>query len=100
MDSITLRVAEAYAKDVGRGIAVVDPKVAREMGWKTGDVIEISGKRKTYALLWPGHMDDYGTGVIRIDGNIRNNAGVGIDDKVSVKEVEAKIAEKVTLCNI
>ena len=97
MDSITLRVAEAYAKDVGRGIAVVDPKVAREMGWKTGDVIEISGKRKTYALLWPGHMDDYGTGVIRIDGNIRNNAGVGIDDKVSVRKVEAKIAEKVTL---
>jgi len=97
LDSITLRVAEAYAKDVGRGIAVVDPKVAREMGWKTGDVIEISGKRKTYALLWPGHMDDYGTGVIRIDGNIRNNAGVGIDDKVSVRKVEAKIAEKVTL---
>lgn len=94
---VTLRVREAYSRDVGRGIAVVDPKVVSSMGWKSGEVLEIEGKKKAYALLWLGQMEDYGRETIRIDGYIRNNAGVGIDDKVSVRSVEAKPAQKVTL---
>ncbi len=97
MDEITLRVAEAERKDVGRGIAVVDPMIVKRMGWTTGDVLEISGKKKAYALLWPGKPEDYGKGIIRIDGYLRNSAGVGIDDKVSVRKIEAKYAESVTL---
>lgn len=97
MEEVTLRVAEAERKDVGRGIAVVDPKIAKQMGWATGDILEISGRKKAYALLWPGKSEDYGTGVIRIDGFIRNNAGVGIDDRVKVRKVQAREAQTVTL---
>jgi len=94
---IVLRVKDAEKRDVGRGIARVDPKAASELGLVTGDVIEINGKRRTYAIHWPGHPSDYGKGIIRIDGYIRRNAGVGIDDKVSVGKAEAKRAEKITL---
>lgn len=96
--SISLRVAETQPKFVGRGIAIIDPKTIVELGLTTGDVIEISGKtKKTYALLWSGQPEDYGKGLIRIDGYTRNNIGVGIDDKTSIRKVTASQAEQVVL---
>jgi transitional endoplasmic reticulum ATPase len=92
---ITLKVIEARPLDVGRGIARVDPAIFREKSWQAGDVLSIQGKKKTAALLWPGYPDDTGTGVIRLDGNTRRNAGVGIDDKVPVKIVQSALAEAV-----
>ena len=95
--TLTLRVADAYQRDVGRGIARVDPKVVDELGLTSGDVIQIIGKKKTTALSWPGYESDFGKGTIRIDGYLRNNAGVSIDDKVTIKKIEAKIAQRLTL---
>jgi len=95
--TLTLRVADAYQRDVGRGIARVDPKVVDELGLTSGDVIQIIGKKKTTALSWPGYESDSGKGTIRIDGYLRNNAGVSIDDKVTIRKIEAKIAQRVTL---
>ncbi|MEM1582130.1 MAG: CDC48 family AAA ATPase [Candidatus Bathyarchaeia archaeon] len=91
----TLRVAEAHGRDVGRGIARVDPRVMENLGLTPGDVIEVSGKRKTAAICWPGYADDSGKGIIRIDGYTRRNAGVSIDEKVTIRKIEAKDAEKI-----
>ena len=96
-EAVTLRVAEARSHDVGRGIARIDPEVARKLGLTSGDVVEISGKRKTVALCWAGYSEDAGKGIIRIDGYTRKNAGVGIDEKVTVRKIEAKKASKITL---
>ncbi|MBS7606830.1 CDC48 family AAA ATPase [Candidatus Bathyarchaeota archaeon] len=93
----TLRVAEAHGRDVGRGIARVDPKVMENLDLTPGDVIEISGKRKTAAICWPGYAEDSGRGIIRIDGYIRRNASVSIDEKVTIRKIEAKNAEKIIL---
>ena len=95
--TLTLRVADAYQRDVGRGIARVDPKVVDELGLTSGDVIQIVGKKKTTALSWPGYETDFGKGTIRIDGYLRNNAGVSIDDKVTIRKIEAKVAQRITL---
>src|SRR2546425_880425 len=95
--TLTLRVADAYQRDVGRGIARVDPKVVDQLGLTSGDVIQIVGKKKTTALSWPGYESDFGKGTIRIDGYLRNNAGVSIDDKVTIRKIEAKIAQRLTL---
>jgi len=92
-----LRVAEAQSRDVGRGIARVDPKVMEDLGLTPGDIIEISGKRKTAAICWPGYAEDSGRGIIRIDGYIRRNAGVSIDERVVIRRIEAKNAEKIVL---
>jgi transitional endoplasmic reticulum ATPase len=95
--TVTLRVADAHQRDVGRGIARIDPKIVQELGLTSGDIVQITGKRKTNALSWPAYEQDFGKGIIRIDGYLRNNAGVSIDDKVLVRKIDAKIAEKITL---
>src|SRR6476661_3606951 len=86
-NNITLRIAETNPKFVGRGIALIDPKVMQELSLSTGDVIEIAGKKKTFGLLWSGQQIDYGKGLIRIDGYTRNNIAAGIDDKVEIRKV-------------
>ena len=63
----------------------------------TGDVIEIKGKRRTVAKCLPLYPSDEGRGIVRIDGLIRNNAGVAIGDMVIVKKVKAPPAEKVVV---
>ncbi|MDI6639448.1 MAG: CDC48 family AAA ATPase [Methanocellales archaeon] len=96
-EEVTLRVAEAYHRDAGRGIARVDMVTMRKLGLVSGDTIEIQGKQTAAAIVWPGYSDDTGKGIIRIDGNIRSNAAVGIDDKVKIRKVEAKEATRITI---
>ena len=95
----TLKVAEASSRDVGRRIGRVDPKIASEMSLSTGDAIEISaGKnKKTTILHWPAYQEDYGRGLIRIDGYTRNKLEVGINDTVDIRRVETKEAQQITL---
>jgi transitional endoplasmic reticulum ATPase len=100
-NNLTLRVAETNPKFVGRGVALLDPRVMEELQLSTGDVIEIKSrgaKKKTFALLWSSQPTDYGRGLIRIDGYTRNNIGAGIDDRVSIQKVkDANKAEQVIL---
>jgi len=90
-----LKVAEAKSKDVGRGIARVDPAVMEVLGITAGDVIQIEGKKRTVALVWPGYPDDANRGLIRIDGMIRRNSDAGIDEKVAIKMIAVKEAKKI-----
>jgi len=97
-DKISLRVAETDPKYVGRGIALIDPRIMEDLKLGTGDVLEIAGnRRKTHVLLWSGQQSDSGRRLIRIDGYTRNNLGVGIDDNVSVRKVNAAKVEQIVL---
>jgi transitional endoplasmic reticulum ATPase len=97
MSIATLRVGEAQARDANRGIVRVDSRVMRELDLTSGDVVEIVGTKKTVALVWPGYESDAGKGLIRMDGYARNNAGVSIDDQVTVKKITVRTAERVVL---
>jgi len=92
-----LKVAEARQGDIGRGVARIDPEVAYAMGISSGDVIEIEGKKRTAAVVWRGLPEDAGGELIRIDAITRRNAGTGIDEKVRIRKVEPKKAEKIRL---
>jgi transitional endoplasmic reticulum ATPase len=94
-EEYTLKVGEARPSDVGRGIARVDQAVLYNAGWQAGDVLSITGKKKTAALLLPGYPEDTGTGIVRLDGNIRRNAGASIDDRVPVKMIRSAPAGRV-----
>ena len=97
-NSSTLRVAESDPKFVGRGMAHIDPLVVEQLQLKTGDVLEVSGsRRKTHVLLWSGQHSDTGRRVIRIDGYTRNNLGVGIDDNVTIRKVNAPKLEQIVM---
>ena len=94
---IEVRVAEARQQDVGRGIARLDPDVAKQLGISTGDIVEIvSPTKRTAAKSWHGYPDDRGKGIIRIDGATRRNAQTSIDDKVKIRKLDAKDARVVT----
>lgn len=94
---VVLKIEETPQQHVGRGRAIVDPEVAEENGWNAGQILEIVCAKKTHVKLWPGSMDDYGTGIIRLDGVTRHNVGAGIGEKASVRSVEASDAHKIVL---
>jgi len=94
---ITLKAAEARGRDVGRAIARLDPKDMDRINASVGDIIELEGKKKTVAKLMPAYMEDRGKGIIQIDGIIRENGQIGLDEKVNVAKVDYKPATKITL---
>jgi transitional endoplasmic reticulum ATPase len=94
-NTLSLKVLEAYTRDVGRGVARIDYDSMDSLSASTGDVIEIRGKRRTVAKCLPLYPSDEGKGIIRIDGLVRNNAGVAIGDTVVVRKIKAVPAEKV-----
>ncbi|MBI3078574.1 MAG: CDC48 family AAA ATPase [Deltaproteobacteria bacterium] len=95
--SVSLRVAEALPKDVGRGIARIDPEDLRTLGAEVGDIVEIQGKRRTVAKVMPAYMEARGKRTIQIDGLIRANALVGLDERVKVQTVAARPATRLVL---
>ncbi|MHA1707703.1 MAG: CDC48 family AAA ATPase [Candidatus Heimdallarchaeaceae archaeon] len=94
---ITLRVAEAKQRDVGRGKVRLDSMAMSKIGVSTGDIVEIIGKRSTTAVAWPSYPEDLKKEIIRCDGVIRRNAGVSLGDKVVVKKAKVSVARQVTL---
>ncbi len=94
---IILKVAEAGPKDVGRGIARIDPQDMSRLGAAVGDIVEIRGKRTTVAKVMPTFQPDRGKGVVQIDGLVRGNCQTGLDEKVSISRVEARPAERIVL---
>src|SRR2546427_8718070 len=94
-DTLSLKILEAYTRDVGRGVARLDYESMDPLSASTGDVIEIRGKRRTVAKCLPLYPSDEGKGIVRVDGLVRNNAGVAIGDTVVVRKIKAVPAEKV-----
>ncbi|HEY7534529.1 MAG TPA: AAA family ATPase, partial [Thermodesulfobacteriota bacterium] len=97
---ILLRIAEISIKDAGKGLAKVDPRDMHSLGIEALDLIEIGGKRRTVVRVMPLEKHHRGKSVIQIDGITRENARVGIDDRVFVKKVEIKQAIRVVLAPI
>ncbi|PVU68317.1 AAA family ATPase [Acidilobus sp. SCGC AC-742_M05] len=94
---VVLRVSEAKPRDAGKKRVRIDPDVMKELGVEAGDVVEIEGKRKTAAIVWPSLPEDLGLDIIRMDGTLRRNADVNIGDKVIVRKANPKPATKVRL---
>ncbi len=97
MEKIILKINEIPQQHVGKGRAIIDPKIIEDQNWNIGQILELTYNKKTYVKLWPALPQEYGTGIIKIDGITRQNIGAGIDDKISIKSVEATNAEQITL---
>jgi len=94
-----LTVKPLKQKDAGRGLAAVDRAVMDELDLENGDYVVIEGKESSRAVarVWPGYPEDEGRGVVRIDGQLRQEANVGIDDRVNVEAADVSVASKVTI---
>ena len=89
---VKLTVQEAINEaDVGRNIAILPWRVIDRLNLSSGDVIEIEGLNKTYAVAYPDQRTEY----LHIDGYTRRAAGVGIGETVTVREASVKDAKTV-----
>ena len=97
MNEVQLEVAKAYPNDSGRGIARLDPDTLLHLKLSPGDIIEIEGAETTAAKVWRADRQDWNTDTVRIDGFTRQNADVGIGERVTIRKAEAEKAKKLVL---
>lgn len=97
-NSIVLKVAMARSQsEAGYGRARMDGGSRRALGVELGDTVEIAGKRSVVAKVFKCDPEDEGRGMLFIDGLTRTNAGVSVDENVTVRRCIPQPAEQITL---
>jgi len=92
---VQLRVADARQRDVGHGKVRMDNDTMQSLGITAGDFVEIHGKKMTVAIAWPAYAEDQGQDIIRMDGLLRRNAGVALNEYVAVRKADVKEAQSI-----
>jgi transitional endoplasmic reticulum ATPase len=92
---VSLRVADARQRDVGHGKVRIDNETMQKLGITAGDFVEIHGKKMTVAVAWPAYAEDQGQEIVRMDGLIRRNAGVALNEYVSFKRADVKESQAI-----
>ena len=94
---ITLKVSESSGKDVGRGLARIDPADMHRLGLDVGDMVEVVGQKATVCKLLPTFKEHRGKGRLQIDGIVRENAGVGLGESAAVRPAAVQPGVEVVL---
>ena len=94
---VDLKVSEAFAEDIGKGMARLGSEDINSLKAVLGDIIEIGGERTTVARITGTFPESQGKQLIQIDGNTRENAGVHIGGLVKVKKIPRTTAATVVL---
>ncbi|MEM0320859.1 MAG: CDC48 family AAA ATPase [Thermoprotei archaeon] len=81
----------------GRGVAQIDPKVLEELGLSANDPILAIGYRRTGLIALPSDSRDYGRRIMKVDEETLLNVGVTLGDRVVVRKIEPKTAERLVL---
>ena len=89
------RVADAKQRDVGHGQVRIDDETMRKLAVTAGDFIEVRGKRTTVAIAWPAYAEDQGQEIARMDGLLRKNADVALDEYVTLKKADVKDSQSI-----
>ncbi|WP_226010023.1 CDC48 family AAA ATPase [Halomicrobium salinisoli] len=94
-----LTVKPLKQSEAGRGLAAVDRAAMQEMDLENGDYVVIQGHEndRGVARVWPGYPEDEGKGIVRIDSQLRQEANVGIDDRVEIEKADVNPAKSLTV---
>ncbi len=90
-----MRVADARQRDVGHGKVRIDNETMQKLGITAGDFVEVQGKKMTVAVAWPAYAEDQGEEIVRMDGLIRRNSGVALNEYVALKKADVKDAQAI-----
>ena len=96
-EPLQMRIGEAKQRDVGKKRARIGPDAMDYLKVTPGDVIEISGRRSSCAIVWPADEDEKFPDMIKIDGQTRRNIVAAVNDIVKIKKVTTKVAKSVVL---
>jgi transitional endoplasmic reticulum ATPase len=92
-----VKVSEALIDDVGKGWARLHPQDLQALGAVLGDLIEITGKKKTVARVTGALGQRSELKIIQIDGIIRTNAQANVGETVQINKVPRKTAATIVL---
>jgi hypothetical protein len=90
-------VAKAYPYDSGRDIVRLGPDSLLCLKLSPGDIIEAEGTDKTAARIRRSDRVDWNEDIVRMDGFMRQNAGVDLGEKVTIRKAETTEADRVVL---
>ncbi len=79
-----LRVLEARLEDVETGTVRVSQALMARMALLPGDVVAIAGERPCLARVMPLALPDEQPSVMRMDGLLRENSGVSLDERIAI----------------
>jgi len=96
-DAIKLKVCEGMVSDAHKGIVRILSGAMKQLGLSSGDAVEVEGKRCTLARVLPAFSDSCPVGSIQMDGILRQNAGVGIGEEVTIRPTVWERARSVVL---
>ena len=94
---VELKITEALAEDVGKGLARLDPEDMKALNGALGDLIEISGVKKTVARITGTFEEFYGKKVIQVDGITRSNVQANLGEVVRIKKISRVTATTVLI---
>ena len=98
--ALKLKVAEAMPRDLGRGLARIDPADLASLGVEVGEVVELVGRRTTVAKAMPAYKEHRGQSRVQVDGIARENTGAAIDQSIEVRKARSQPARRVVLAPI
>ena len=64
-----IKVAELKPGEAGKGVARLDPELMDILGIKVGDIVIVTGNKKTAVKVLRGAPEDANRGIIRLDGS-------------------------------
>ncbi|MDR3565885.1 MAG: CDC48 family AAA ATPase [Negativicutes bacterium] len=94
---LSLKVADAMPDDVGLGHIRIDNDEMEKAGVIIGDIVEIQGRKTTVAKVVPCYSHFQKMSLGQIDSITRENAGVGIDERITVRKVTRQPARTLLL---
>ena len=94
---LVLKVSEAQSRDVGKAVVRIDLRDMQRLGIPIGGVVEIRAKSSAYARAMPAYDELRGKSLIQMDGLLRRNAGVGLDENITAGPAAAEDAQAVVL---
>lgn len=92
-----IQVLQAYTRDVGRGVIRLSKTIMRKEKILEGDTVVITGKKITVGKvlkLYPSEEDD---SFCRMDGLMRNNAGIVEKEGITIQRIEPEPANEITV---
>ncbi|HZY46901.1 MAG TPA: AAA family ATPase, partial [Candidatus Bathyarchaeia archaeon] len=92
---VQVRVADAKQRDVGHGKVRIDNETMQKLAITAGDFIEVRGKRTTVAIAWPADAEDQGQEIARMDGLLRKNAGVALNEYITIKKADVEDSQAI-----
>ncbi|MDF2876084.1 MAG: ftsH 2 [Sporomusa sp.] len=95
--TLSFRVADAMPEDVGQGYVRIDNAEMDTLEVIIGDIVEIQGRKTTVAKIVPCFSQFKDQNLAQIESIIRENAGVGIDERISLKKAARQPAQTVIL---